>query len=139
MTTIVKILLAVFMLSLVPTTYVCAQGSIETPAERKARQEREAAAKKKLQQDAAARRQREEEARKKREAEEARKKQEAEEEAACKERLASCGKFYEGLANFKDENYLYGFIDETGKIVISCKWKWADRFYDGIARDALGQ
>ena len=29
-------LIAAFMLSLVPTTYVCAQGSIETPAERKA-------------------------------------------------------------------------------------------------------
>ena len=63
--------LIAFMLSLVPTTYVCAQGSIETPAERKAREAREAEAKrKKQQQDAAARRQREEEARKKREAEE---------------------------------------------------------------------
>ena len=47
MKTIVKILLAAIVLSLAPTTYVCAQGNIETPAERKAREAREAAAKKK--------------------------------------------------------------------------------------------
>ena len=62
-------LIAAFVLSLTPTVYVCAQGHIETPAERKARQEREAAAKKK-QQEAAAKRQREEAERKRREAEE---------------------------------------------------------------------
>ena len=45
MKTIIKLLLAAFVLSLVPTMYVCAQGRIETPAERKARQEREAEAK----------------------------------------------------------------------------------------------
>ncbi len=45
MKTIIKLLLAAFVLSLVPTMYVCAQGHIETPAERKARQEREAEAK----------------------------------------------------------------------------------------------
>ena len=42
MKTILKLLLAAFVLSLVPTTYICAQGHIETPAERKARLEREA-------------------------------------------------------------------------------------------------
>ena len=47
MKNIVKILLAVFVLSQTPSIYICAQGHIETPAERKARQEREAAAKKK--------------------------------------------------------------------------------------------
>lgn len=83
MKTILKILLAVFVLSLTPTTYVCAQGHIETPAERKARQEREAAAKKKRQQDAAARQQREEAERKRREAEEqAAREQTAREQAA---------------------------------------------------------
>ena len=45
MKTIIKLLLAAFVLSLVPTMYVCAQGHIETHAERKARQEREAEAK----------------------------------------------------------------------------------------------
>ena len=50
MKTILKLLLAAFVLSIVPTTYICAQGHIETPAERKARQEREAAAKRKRQQ-----------------------------------------------------------------------------------------
>ena len=79
MKTILKILLAAFVLSLTPATYVCAQGHIETPAERQARQKREAAKKKREQEaaarkkreaEAAAQRQREEEARKKREAEE---------------------------------------------------------------------
>ncbi len=49
MKTILKILFAIFVISLTSSTYVCAQGHIETPAERKARQEREAAAKKKRQ------------------------------------------------------------------------------------------
>jgi len=42
---IMHVLLTAMTLSLVPTTYVAAQGHIETPAERKARQEREAEAK----------------------------------------------------------------------------------------------
>ena len=72
MKSLFKILLAALILSLTPTVYVCAQGHIETPAERKARQEREAAARrKKQQQEAAARRQREEAERKRREAAEA--------------------------------------------------------------------
>lgn len=80
MRTIIRILFAAFVLSLVPTSYVCAQNPIETPAERQARQKRETAAKKKREQEAAARRQREEDARKKREAEEAaRRQREAEE------------------------------------------------------------
>ena len=45
MKTILKLLLTAMVLSLVPATYVCAQGHIETPAERKARKEREAEAK----------------------------------------------------------------------------------------------
>lgn len=49
MKTIIKILLAAFVLSLAPTTYVSAQTKIETPAERRARLEREAAEKKKKQ------------------------------------------------------------------------------------------
>ncbi len=49
MKTILKLLLAAFVLSLVPTTNVCAQKKIETPAERNARLEREAAAKRKRQ------------------------------------------------------------------------------------------
>jgi len=52
MKTILKLLLAAFVLSLVPTMYVCAQGHIETPAERKARQEREAEAKRLMEQKA---------------------------------------------------------------------------------------
>lgn len=75
MKTIIKFLLALFVLSVLPTTYVVAQvGHIESPLERKARLEREEAArKKKQQQEAAARKKREQEARERaaREAEEA--------------------------------------------------------------------
>ncbi len=62
---IIQILLAAFVLTMVPATYACAQyGHIETPRERKAREAREAEArKKKQQQEAAARRQREAEER----------------------------------------------------------------------------
>jgi formylglycine-generating enzyme required for sulfatase activity len=71
MKTIIKILLAAFVLSLTPTTYVSAQTKIETPAERRARLEREAAAiRKKQQQENATKRQREEAKRKRQEAEE---------------------------------------------------------------------
>ena len=68
MKTIVKILLATFVLLLAPTVQTLAQEHIEPP---KNRQQREAEAKRKKQQQDAARRQREaEEARRKREAEE---------------------------------------------------------------------
>ena len=65
MKTILKILLAAFVLSLTPTVYVCAQNPIETPAERQARLKREAAAKRKREQEAAARRRQAEETGKK--------------------------------------------------------------------------
>ena len=144
MKTILKILLAIFVISLTPSTYVCAQGHIETPAERKARQEREAAAKKRRQQqEAAAQRQREEEARKKREAEEqaareqaareqAAREQTAREQAAREEkdrklRLNSCENFNDGLAVYRTglHGMSCGFINETGDIVIPCTWKEA--------------
>lgn len=98
MKTIVKVIFAAFVLSMVPATYASAQtGSerhIETPKERKERLEREAAAKKKKQQEAAAKKKREEEARKKREQEAAAQRQREEqarrqreqEEAARKKR-----------------------------------------------------
>ena len=88
MKTILRILLTAFVLSLTPTTYVCAQGHIETPAERKARLEREAAAKKKRQQDATARQQREEAERKRREAEEQAAREQAAREQAAREQAA---------------------------------------------------
>ena len=113
---IIYIIFAAFMLTLVPASYACAQtgsvGHIESPKERKARLEREAAAKKKREQEAAAKRKREQEeaAKKKRE-------QEAREQAECEARLRSCGTFDDGLAYFKDANGKYGFIDKTGRIV----------------------
>ena len=68
-------MLAAFMLSMVSTTYVTAQGVIETPKQRKEREAREAEARRKKQQQEAA-------AKKKRQEEEARLKREAEEQAA---------------------------------------------------------
>lgn len=111
-------LIAAFVLSLTPTVYVCAQGHIETPAERKTRQEREAAAKKKRQQDAAAR---------------TRRNQASREQEECNERLRSCGKFFKGLAYYKDANGKYGFIDKTGKVVIPCQWEFVESFSEGLA------
>ena len=81
MKTIVKILLAAIVLSLAPTTYVCAQ----------------------------------------------------EEQTECNKRLLSCGKFYEGLAYYKDANKMYGFIDKTGKMVIPCQWRSVGNFSEGLA------
>lgn len=37
------------------------------------------------------------------------------------------------MARVKDSNGKYGFIDRTGKLVISCQWKDARDFNDGIA------
>ena len=81
MNTILKFLLAAFMLSIMPTTNVCAQ----------------------------------------------------EEQTECNKRLLSCGKFYEGLAYYKDANKMYGFIDKTGKMVIPCQWKRAWPFREEVA------
>lgn len=72
MKTIVKILLAAFVLSLVPATHVCAQWKY-------------------------------------------------------------LGEFKDGLARVRDANENWGFIDKTGKVVISCKWKNAHNFSDGLA------
>ena len=110
MRTILKILLAVFVLSLTPTVYVCAQGHIETPAERKARQEREAAAKKRRQQQEATARTRRNQANKK---------------------WIFQNDFSEGLAMVS--NGKIGFVDETGKVVIPCQWYRAMDFENGIA------
>lgn len=88
MKTIIKILLAAFVLSVTPTTHVSAQTKIETPAERKARLEREAAEKKERQkQEAASRRQQEEASRKKRETKEQTTREQAEKEEVERTRL----------------------------------------------------
>ena len=88
MKTIIKILLAAFVLSVTPTTHVSAQTKIETPAERKARLEREAAEKRrKQQQENATKRQREEAESKRREAEEQAAKEQAAREQAELARL----------------------------------------------------
>ena len=82
---IINVLIAAFVLSMIPTVQAVAQtnneqGHIESLSERRARQAREAEAKKKKeQQEAAAKKKREEEARKKREAEAAAQRQREEE------------------------------------------------------------
>ncbi len=123
---IIQILLAAFVLTMVPATYACAQndrtgsaGHIETPRERKAREAREAEArKKKQQQEAAARRQREE-ARKKREAEaaaqrqreeEARKKREAEE----RERMRPFRELEANMVYVEGGTFTMGATSEQG-------------------------
>lgn len=55
-------------------------------------------------------------------------------------RLHTCGVFYEGLANYKDKNNKWGYIDGTGDIVIPCQWKNAGSFSEGLAKvqDANG-
>lgn len=55
------------------------------------------------------------------------------EREACNARLRSCGNFYEGLASYKDANGKYGFIDETGKVVIPCQWNSVGLFCEGLA------
>ena len=129
---IIKVMLAVFVLSMVPTVQVAAQiGHIETPKERKAREAREAAAKKKKQQEAAAKKKREEEARKKREAETAAQRQR--EEDARKKKWRFQYNFSEGLAVVEDDNFKYGLIDKTGQGVIPCKWETAGPIKEGLA------
>ena len=124
---ILYIVFAAFVLSLVPASYACAQtgsaGKIETPKERKARLEREAAAKKKRDQEAAAKRKREQAAR-----------EQAAREQAAREQGAR-------LSTYMDINGIYGFTDETGKVVIPCQWKDAESFSEGLARvkDANGK
>jgi hypothetical protein len=41
--------------------------------------------------------------------------------------------FFEGLTQIKDNNEKFGYIDKTGKVVISCKWSLACRFLNGYA------
>ena len=43
------------------------------------------------------------------------------------------GKYREGLADVLDANDKWGFIDETGKVVIPCQWKSIGTFRDGLA------
>ena len=43
------------------------------------------------------------------------------------------GNFSEGLAGVMDANEKWGFIDKTGKVVISCQWKGARDFHEGLA------
>ena len=51
------------------------------------------------------------------------------------------GDYYEGLAAVLDDNDKWGFIDETGKVVIPCQWKNAGYFSKGQAAvlDANGK
>jgi len=143
---ILYIVFAAFVLSLVPASYACAQtgsaGKIETPKERKARLEREAAAKKKP----------------------AKKKWNYQREfseglAEVQDANDRCGfidktgklvipcqwksawYFSEGLAKVQDANGKWGFIDKTGKVVIPCQWKDAFPFREGLAsvQDANGK
>lgn len=46
--------------------------------------------------------------------------------------FTAAGSFFEGLAVVKMDDK-WGFIDKTGKIVIECKFEYADNFYDGKA------
>lgn len=87
MKTIIKIMLAAFVLSLTPTMNVSAQTKIESPVERRARLEREAAERKKLQEEAARKRQQEEAARRKREAKEQTTREQAEKIESERRRL----------------------------------------------------
>jgi hypothetical protein len=42
--------------------------------------------------------------------------------------------FKEGLALVRDDNFKFGFIDKTGKLVIPCKWNTAFDFSEGLAK-----
>lgn len=48
-------------------------------------------------------------------------------------RYKTCSYFCDGLARVEGENGEYGYIDKTGKEVISCIYKYADNFRDGLA------
>lgn len=41
--------------------------------------------------------------------------------------------FSEGLAPVQNEYNKWGYIDTTGKLVITCQWKYAGDFRNGIA------
>ena len=43
------------------------------------------------------------------------------------------GPFYEGLACVMDDNEKWGFVDETGKVVIPYQWESATYFNEGLA------
>ncbi len=44
------------------------------------------------------------------------------------------GDFSEGLAKVDDNDGKFGFIDETGELVVPCKWESADDFSEGLAK-----
>ena len=44
------------------------------------------------------------------------------------------GPFSEGLAAVQNEDGSWGYIDKTGVLVISCEWRDAQPFTDGVAR-----
>ena len=39
----------------------------------------------------------------------------------------------EGMSRVKDSNGKWGYLDQTGKLVIPCKWKFAYDFHEGMA------
>ena len=41
--------------------------------------------------------------------------------------------FSEHLAAVQNENELWGYIDQTGELIIPCEWERAGAFTDGIA------
>ena len=41
--------------------------------------------------------------------------------------------FSDGYAMVMDNKDNYGYIDKTGKIVIACRWKYAEKFSEGLA------
>lgn len=128
MKTIFKILLAVSVLSLTPTMYVCAQGHIETPAERQAcgQLERERAERKKKAGD-----------------------NYSEGLSRYQDDSGLCGYidevgdivipclwkqtwlFSEGLAAVADANDRWGFIDKSGNVVVPCQYVYIEPFEDG--------
>ena len=104
MKTIIKLLLAALVLSLVPMTYVSAQDHIETPLERKARMEREAARKKRQQREARERREKAARERAKRDqaaARERAQRQRQQEEAALK-KWSIVSEYNEGMVLAQD-------------------------------------
>ena len=43
------------------------------------------------------------------------------------------GFIHDGLIRVQDDNFKFGFIDKTGKVVIPCKWEEAKDFSEGLA------
>ena len=107
MKTILKLLLAAFVLSLTPTMHVCAQGHIETPAERQARLKREAAAKKKREQ------------------------VQTERWAYVDEYNEGLARVTDKSG--KGGNGKWGYIDTSGKLVIPLTWLSVSSFHEGLA------